>query len=88
MYQTNKIVGLLIPLQPLCRAALRRVTRFRGIGDPNLDRLGRSLAHLIETINNLIAKEIGFKCLQENIDTTTSGGQLIYSSWISKLPSI
>lgn len=43
-----------------------------------LDRLGRSLAHLIQTIKELNDKGIGFKCLQESIDTTTSGGQLIF----------
>ncbi len=43
-----------------------------------LDRLGRSLAHLIQTIKELNEKEIGFKSLQENIDSTTSGGQLIF----------
>ena len=43
-----------------------------------LDRLGRSLAHLIQTVKELSDKEIGFKSLQENIDTTTSGGQLIF----------
>ncbi len=43
-----------------------------------LDRLGRSLAHLIQTIKDLSEKGIGFKSLQENIDTTTSGGQLIF----------
>jgi DNA invertase Pin-like site-specific DNA recombinase len=43
-----------------------------------LDRLGRSLAHLIETIKELSDKGIGFKSLQEAIDTTTSGGQLIF----------
>lgn len=43
-----------------------------------LDRLGRSLAHLIETVKELNDQGIGFKSLQENIDTTTSGGQLIF----------
>ena len=43
-----------------------------------LDRLGRSLAHLIQTVKVLNDKGIGFKSLQENIDTTTSGGQLIF----------
>src|SRR5579872_5250536 len=43
-----------------------------------LDRLGRSLTHLIQTIKELSEKGIGFKSLQENIDTTTSGGQLIF----------
>lgn len=43
-----------------------------------LDRLGRSIKHLIDTINDLQTKGIGFKSLQENIDTTTSGGKLIF----------
>jgi len=43
-----------------------------------LDRLGRSVQHLIETIKKLSERGIGFKSLQENIDTTTSGGKLIF----------
>jgi DNA invertase Pin-like site-specific DNA recombinase len=43
-----------------------------------LDRLGRTLKQLIELINDLNTKNIGFKSLQENIDTTTSGGKLIF----------
>src|SRR5260221_179988 len=43
-----------------------------------LDRLGRSLKHLIETITSLSNKGIGFKSITENIDTTTSGGKLIF----------
>ena len=43
-----------------------------------LDRLGRSIQHLIETIKALSERKIGFKCLQENIDTTTSGGKLVF----------
>src|SRR3954452_6487371 len=43
-----------------------------------LDRLGRSLPHLIETIGGLAARHIGFKSLTESIDTTTSGGKLIF----------
>jgi DNA invertase Pin-like site-specific DNA recombinase len=43
-----------------------------------LDRLGRSLKHLIETVNRLHKREIGFASLQENIDTTTAGGKLIF----------
>src|SRR5207248_4009889 len=43
-----------------------------------LDRLGRSLKHLIETITTLNNRKIGFKSLTENIDTTTSGGKLIF----------
>src|SRR5204863_7764914 len=43
-----------------------------------LDRLGRSLKHLIETITTLNNRKIGFKSLTENIDTTTSSGKLIF----------
>ncbi len=43
-----------------------------------LDRLGRSLQHLIETIKSLDKRKIGFKSLTENIDTTTSGGKLVF----------
>lgn len=43
-----------------------------------LDRLGRSLKHLIEVINLLEERKIGFQSLQESINTTTSGGRLIF----------
>jgi DNA invertase Pin-like site-specific DNA recombinase len=43
-----------------------------------LDRLGRSLKHLIETVSQLDTRKIGFKSLTEQIDTTTSGGKLIF----------
>ena len=43
-----------------------------------LDRLGRSLRHLIETITALASRGIGFKSITESIDTTTSGGKLIF----------
>jgi DNA invertase Pin-like site-specific DNA recombinase len=43
-----------------------------------LDRLGRTLKQLIELINDLNARGIGFKSIQENIDTTTSGGKLVF----------
>ena len=43
-----------------------------------LDRLGRSLRHLIDTVTQLQEKGIDFKSLTENIDTTTSGGKLVF----------
>jgi DNA invertase Pin-like site-specific DNA recombinase len=43
-----------------------------------LDRLGRSLRHLIDTIQALNDRGIGFKSLQESIDTTTPGGKLVF----------
>ena len=43
-----------------------------------LDRLGRSLRHLIDTVNSLQEQGIEFKSLTEAIDTTTSGGKLVF----------
>jgi len=43
-----------------------------------LDRLGRSLPHLITVIEALKKKGVGFKSLSESIDTTTAGGKLIF----------
>lgn len=43
-----------------------------------LDRLGRSLTNLIELLNLLAERGIGFRSLSEQIDTTTSGGKLIF----------
>ncbi len=43
-----------------------------------LDRLGRSLRHLIDTITDLQQRDVGFRSLQEQIDTTTPGGKLIF----------
>lgn len=43
-----------------------------------LDRLGRSMAHLIETVRALEAKGVGFRSLTEAIDTTTPGGALVF----------
>ena len=43
-----------------------------------LDRLGRSLSHLIEWINKLGKKGVHFKSLTESIDTSTAGGELMF----------
>jgi DNA invertase Pin-like site-specific DNA recombinase len=43
-----------------------------------LDRLGRSLRHLIETVTDLIDRGIGFLSLTASIDTTTNGGRLVF----------
>lgn len=40
-----------------------------------LDRLGRSLPHLVEVVNGLREAGIGFRSLQEQIDTTSAGGR-------------
>ena len=43
-----------------------------------LDRRGRSLRHLIDTVTALDGRGVGFRSLQESIDTTTSGGRLVF----------
>lgn len=43
-----------------------------------LDRLGRSLRHLIDTVTALDEREVGFRSLRESIDTTTAGGRLVF----------
>lgn len=43
-----------------------------------LDRLGRSLKQLIETIEVLEAQGVEFQSMTESIDTGTSGGKLIF----------
>jgi len=39
-----------------------------------LDRLGRSLRHLVDTVTMLADRGVGFRSLQEAIDTTTTAG--------------
>lgn len=64
------------------RVGLTAALAFLRSGDTlvvwKLDRLGRSLKHLIETMTVLQERGIGFKSLTEQIDTTSSGGKLIF----------
>ncbi len=64
------------------REGLDKLLNYARPGDTivvwKLDRLGRSLQHLIETIKILETRGIGFRSLQENIDTNTSGGKLVF----------
>ena len=46
-----------------------------------LDRLGRNLRHLVNTIHDLMERKIGFRVLSgqgATIDTSTAGGRLIF----------
>ena len=64
------------------RKGLNDALEFLQSGDTlvvwKLDRLGRSLAHLIDIINGLKEKEIGFISLTEGMDTTTASGELFF----------
>ncbi len=44
-----------------------------------LDRLARSTKQLIETVEGLARRGIGFRCLTQDIDTTTAGGRLVFT---------
>lgn len=64
------------------RKALNRALAAVAAGDVlvvwKLDRLGRSLAHLIQITARLEAAGIGFRSLSEAIDTTTASGRLLF----------
>jgi len=44
-----------------------------------LDRLGRSLRHLVDLAGQLLAQGVGLKSLNDPIDTTTSQGRLVFN---------
>lgn len=64
------------------RTGLEQALDFARKGDVlvvwKLDRLGRSLQHLLETVTRLEATGIGLRSLQESLDTTTAGGKLVF----------
>jgi DNA invertase Pin-like site-specific DNA recombinase len=64
------------------RPGLRKALDYARDGDVlivwKLDRLGRSLPHLIETVAALEKQGVGFRSLTEAIDTTTPGGRLVF----------
>ncbi len=64
------------------RAGLEKLREVMRKGDVivvwRLDRLGRSLRHLIDVMTELEKEGIGFQSLQEEINTTTSGGKLAF----------
>ena len=43
-----------------------------------LDRLGRSLSHLLSIVNTLKEKQVAFRSLTEGMDTTTASGELLF----------
>lgn len=66
------------------RPELKAALDFMREGDTlvvwKLDRLARSTGQLIETVRDLEARGIGFRCLtQSEIDTTTAGGRLVFT---------
>lgn len=64
------------------RKGLEEALEFARRGDVlviwKLDRLGRSLKHLIQVVNDLQARGVGFRCLTQNLDTTSPSGMLVF----------
>jgi DNA invertase Pin-like site-specific DNA recombinase len=64
------------------RVGLRSALEYARDGDVlivwKLDRLGRSLLHLIDTVTTLEKRGVGFRSIIEAIDTTTPGGRLVF----------
>src|SRR5271167_3057888 len=64
------------------RAGLARALVFLRTGDClvvwKLDRLGRSLPHLLTTVTDLKARGVGFRSLTEQMDTTTPQGEFLF----------
>ena len=64
------------------RPRLGEALRYLRAGDTlvvwKLDRLGRSMTHLLQTVAELEARGVGFRSLTEAIDTTTPTGRLVF----------
>lgn len=58
--------------------ALRQIERGDMLVVWRLDRLGRSLVDLIQTVNGLSTRGCDFRSLTESIDTSSSGGRLVF----------
>jgi DNA invertase Pin-like site-specific DNA recombinase len=64
--------------RPELKAALDYIREGDTLVVWKLDRLARSLQQLIETVDELDKQHIGLRSLTESLDTTTSGGKLIF----------
>lgn len=64
--------------RPGLRRALRQIKRDDMLVVWRLDRLGRSLVDLIQTVNGLSKRGCDFRSLTECIDTSSSGGRLVF----------
>ena len=64
--------------RPQLKAALEYLREGDTLVVWKLDRLARSLKQLIETVEDMEARGIGFKSVTEKLDTTTAGGKLIF----------
>src|SRR5215831_12999465 len=74
---TDKVTGVKAD-RPGFQAALSHIRNGDTLIVWRLDRLGRSLKHLIETVTMLKNQGVAFKSLTENIDTSTTTGNLVF----------
>jgi len=74
---TDKVTGVKAE-RPGLQAALSHLRNGDTLVVWRLDRLGRSLKHLIETVTTLKNQGVAFKSLTENIDTSTATGTLVF----------
>jgi DNA invertase Pin-like site-specific DNA recombinase len=74
---TDKVTGVKAE-RPGLQAALSHLREGDTLVVWRLDRLGRSLQHLIETVTVLKDQGVSFKSLTENIDTSTATGNLVF----------
>lgn len=77
IYQDEGISGVAVN-RPALGEALATLRPGDVLVTWKLDRLGRSLAHLIEIISGLGERDIGFRSLSEAIDTTSASGRLLF----------
>ena len=79
---TEKVSGASVK-----RPKLEKLLRSLDAGDTltvwRLDRVGRSLPHLLDVVGDLKARDVGFQSLNETIDTTTANGELIFHLFAS-----
>jgi DNA invertase Pin-like site-specific DNA recombinase len=64
--------------RPELTACLRSLRKGDSLVVWKLDRLARSLKDLVEIIHDLNQRGVGFRSLTESIDTTSSGGRLVF----------
>ncbi len=64
--------------RPGLKACLKYLTKGDILVVWRLDRLGRSLSHLIKIMTDLKIRGIGFRSLNETINTTTVTGELLF----------
>jgi DNA invertase Pin-like site-specific DNA recombinase len=64
--------------RPELTACLRTLRKGDNLIVWKLDRLARSLKDLVEIIHDLEQRGVGFRSLTESIDTTTTGGRLVF----------